>query len=234
MLAVAKKEIKSYFFSPIAYIICGLFILITSIFFSPYLMYQYGEFTPMLETIAYVLIFLVPMLTMRLFSEDRKSGAEVFLMTSPTSLTSVVIGKYLAALSVFGVLTALSFVYPVIQVAYGGRVTAHLIGGYIGFFLLGAAFIAIGLFAAALTENQVIAAIVGFVSLLIMWLAEALSSMLGGFAGLILGWFSLITKYREYATGVFGLAPTVYFISFTAVFIFLTIRIIDRRRWGQG
>ena len=235
MMALFKKELRSYFYSPMAYVLIGIFIILTSIFFYPYLTYyQLGDFSIMLDTVSFFLIFIVPVFTMRLLTEDRKSGAETLLLTSPTPLWQVVCGKYLAAVAVFFVMTAISWVYPAIQVAFGGVVTAQLVGGYIGFFLLGASFISYGLFASSLTENQIIAAIICVAGLLIIQIAEALSSMIGGVTGKALDWFSLLSRYRDFSSGIFGIAPIVYFLSFIALFLFLTVRVIDKRRWSQG
>ena len=135
MLAVYKKELKSYFYSPMAYILIGIFIVLTSIFFYPYLaFYRLGDFSIMLDTISFFLIFIIPVFTMRLLTEDRKSGAETLLLTSPAPLYTIVCGKYLAAVSVYFIMIATSWIYPVIQVIFGGRISSQLIGGYIGFF----------------------------------------------------------------------------------------------------
>jgi len=234
MIAVFKKELKSYFYSPMAYILIGIFIALTSIFFNPYLRYGYGEFTGMLDTISFFLILIVPVFTMRLLTEERKNGSEVLLLTSPTPLQNVIFGKYLAAIAVFMIMTALSWIYPTILVIFGGRITAQLVGGYIGFILLGAAFISFGLFASSLTENQIISAIISVAGLLIIQVAESLSAMVGGIIGKILDWFSLLSRYRDFTSGIFKVAPVVYFLSFIALFLFLTVRVIDKRRWSQG
>jgi ABC-2 type transport system permease protein len=188
----------------------------------------------MLDTISFFLIFIVPVVTLRLLTEDRKNGAETLLLTSPTSLQSVICGKYLAAVTVFFAMIAVSWIYPVIQVSFGGRISTQLIGGYIGFFLLGSAFIAFGLFASSLTENQIIAAIISVAGLLVIQIAESLASMIGGVAGKVLEWFSLLSRYRDFTTGIFGIAPIIYFLSFIGLFLFLTMRVIDKRRWSQG
>lgn len=234
MLAIFWKEVKSYFYSPIAYILIGLFILLTSIFFWPNLLYQMAEFNGTLSTMGFILVFIIPVLTMRILAEDRKNGTEVLLITSPASLTGIVLGKYLATLFVFLVLTCITFIYPIILIAFGGQLTVQLVGGYIGFILLGASFIAVGVFASSLTENQVVAVVIGFVSLLIMWIADSIGNMAGGFASKVLNWFSLISRYEDFNKGILGLSPVIYYLSFIAVFIFLTIRVIERRRWSQG
>ncbi|MGI6777968.1 MAG: ABC transporter permease [Acetivibrionales bacterium] len=234
MGAIFLKEFRSYFNSPIAYIVIGLFILLTSIFFTPFLFYRMGDFTYNLPTMGFILIFVIPVLTMRLIAEDRKNGTEVLLVTSPVSITGIVMGKYLASLCVFLIMTCITFIYPVILLLFGAKFTVQLVGGYIGFVLLGASFIAVGEFASSLTENQVVAVIIGFASLLVMWIADALAGVVGGFGAKVLNWFSLMSRYEEFNQGILALSPVVYYLSFIAVFLFLTTRVIEKRRWSQG
>lgn len=234
MSAIFWKEVKSYFYSPIAYILIGFFTLLTSLFFTPNLSNRSGDFTGVLSNMGFFLVFIIPVLTMRILAEDRKNGTEVMLITSPASITSIVLGKFLASYVVFLVITVISFIYPLSMLAFGGQITTALVGGYIGFLLLGAAFISVGVFASSLTENQVIAVVIGFVCLLIMWVADGLGSVLGGVWAKVLAWLSLISRYDDFSKGVLGLSPVVYYLSFVAVFLFITIRVIEKRRWSQG
>ena len=217
-----------------AYILIGLFTLLTSIFFLPNLMYGQGSFVSNLSTMSFILLVIVPILTMKILAEDRKNGTEVLLITSPMSITSMVVGKYLAVCFVFLVMTVISFIYPIVLLAFGGTFTVDLLGGYIGFILLGMTFIAIGVFASSLSESQVVAVIVSYVALLIMYLSGSLSSIVGGFAAKILSWFSLLSRFDDFSRGILGLTPVVYYLSFIAVFLFLTTRVIEKRRWSQG
>lgn len=234
MSAIFWKEVKSYFYSPMAYILIGLFMVLTSVFFVPNLVYGVGSFNNVLSNMGFILLFIIPVLTMRILAEDRKSGTEVLLITSPASIISIVAGKYLAACFVFLVATVLSFIYPIVLLAFGATFTVQLIGGYIGFILLGMTFISVGVFASSLTESQVVAVIISFVSLLVMWLAGSLSTMVGGFASKVLDWFSLLSRYEDFTRGILGLSPVVYYLSFIGVFLFLTTRVIEKRRWSQG
>lgn len=234
MAAIFWKEVKTYFYSPMAYILIGLFMLITSIFFLPNLLYGVGSFTNGLSNMGFILLFIVPVLTMRILAEDRKNGTEVLLITSPASISSMVAGKYLAACFVFLIMTGLSFIYPIVLLAFGATFTVDLIGAYIGFILLGMTYIAVGVFASSLTESQVVAVIISYVSLLLMWLSDSLASMVGGFASKILSWFSLLSRYEDFTRGILGLSPVVYYLSFIAVFLFFTVRVIEKRRWSQG
>lgn len=234
MWTVAKKEIAGYFKSPIAYVLIGLFVLMISLFYMPFVNAGSGDFITVVKDMGFFLVFIVPILTMRILAEDRKSGTEVLLLTSPTALYKIVLGKFLAAYTVFLVITVISFIYPIINLFFGGVLTIQLFGGYIGFLLLGAAFISVGVFASAVTENQVIAAIIGFVSLLLMWVAFSFSTMIGGFFGNLLNWISLLSRYQVFTRGILSVTEVFYFISFTALFLFLTCRVIERRRWVQG
>jgi ABC-2 type transport system permease protein len=234
MKAIFWKEVKSYFYSPVAYVLIGLFILISSIMFWPNLLSMYGEFNGNLASMSYILIFVVPILTMRILAEDRKNGTEVLLLTSPVNLAGIVLGKYFAAVFVFLVMVIISFLYPIILFAFGASLTPPLVGGYVGFILLGASFISVGIFASALTENQVISAIVSFVALLIMWIADSIGGMVGGITAKILYWFSLLSRYEDFNSGILNLSAVVYYLSFISVFIFITIMVIERRRWSQG
>ncbi len=234
MKAIFWKEVKSYFYSPMAYILIGLFLLLTSLFFNQYLQVGYGDFNGILSLMGFILIVIVPILTMRILAEDRKNGTEVLLITSPSSITSIVIGKFLAVYFVFLVMTVLTFIFPITQLAFGAKFTSQLVGGYIGFLLLGATYIAIGIFASSLTENQVVAVIISYASLLIMWLADGLSSAVGGIGAKVLSWISILSRYEDFNRGILGLSPVIYYLSFVAVFLFLTVRVIEKRRWSQG
>jgi ABC-2 type transport system permease protein len=235
MFAIFKKEVRSYFYSPIAYVLIGLFVLLVSTFFYlTNLLGQSADFTATLSTVEFILIFIIPMLTMRILSEDRKNGTEVLLITSPVSLNSIVIGKFFSMLFVFLVMICITFIYPIIIFAFGKPPIAPLITSYLGLILLGASFIALGIFASALTENQIIAVVISFVCLLFIQLIDTIGSAAGGLVATILHWFSLQSRYSDFTSGQLSLASIVYFLSFIAVFLFLTIRVIEKRRWSQG
>ncbi|PYG89443.1 ABC-2 type transport system permease protein [Ruminiclostridium sufflavum DSM 19573] len=235
MLSVFKKEFRAYFTSPIAYVLIGLFMLLSSMVFyinlaSPTAEYNYLNLTYM----SLFLILIIPVLTMKILADERKSGTEVLLTTSPTSLTKIVIGKYLAAFAVFMVMTVITFVYPILLKIYGNPDIPEIIGGYVGYILLGASFIAFGIFASSLTESQIVAAIVGIVGLLIMWLLQGIAPNLGGIWSDILNWFSLYSRTEDLFAGILSVKAIVYYLSFSAVFVFLAIRVIEKRRWSKG
>ncbi len=234
MLSIFKKEFKSYFSSPIAYVMIGLFIFISSMIFYINLNASTAEYSFNLNNMALILILIVPILTMKVLADERKSGTEVLLITSPASITSIVVGKYLAAFAVFLVMTSITFIYPIILSILGEPAIAEIVGGYVGFILLGASFIAFGVFSSSLTESQIIAAIVSVVGLIFMWLLQGIAPGLGGIWSKILNWFSLYSRTEDFFAGILSLGPIVYYLSFSAVFIFLTIRVIEKRRWSKG
>jgi ABC-2 type transport system permease protein len=288
MLAVFKRELRAYFSSPIGFVVIGLFLFMSAIFFAASnLLGASSEYNGLLSTMAFIFLFIVPILTMRLLTEEKRQHTDQMLVTSPLSVTAIVIGKYLAAVAVFLIMLLVTVLFPVMMSFFSllGLEWWKILGGYIGLFLLGAAFIAVGLFFSSLTESQIVAAVATYTALLVMWIIDALISMvptqwfygvgfvalvaagiallvwlstrsvlatvaaavvLGGgiaalavlqstlFEGLIakvMAWFSLLKRYEDFNLGILGLSPVVYYLSFSAAFVFLTVRMIDRKRW---
>jgi len=236
MLAIWKREVQAYFYQPIAYVLIGLFFLISSIYFTFGTVAAYtAQLNGLLSSIIFILTFVCPILTMRILTEDRKQGTEVLLVTSPLDVYQIVLGKFLASFTVFLVMFCSTFIYLAIIYILGGRPEIpRLIGGYVGFLLVGACYVAIGVFASSLTENQIVAAIISFAILLLINIIDPIASFVGGFAAKVLDMFSLLSRYNDLNSGIFDLTSVIYYLSFTAVFLFLTTRVIDKRRWSQG
>lgn len=287
MLAILKRELHSYFSTPAGYIFMGFFLLTAGIFFAMINLLQANpNYNAFLSTITFVFMLVVPVLTMRLLAEESRQKTDQLLLTAPLSVTQIVLGKYLAALTVFAVTLLVTCLYPIILSFFGFIAVPQIIGGYLGFFLLGACFTAIGLFISACTENQVIAAVVSFTVLLFSWLAEMIGpglpnstgsglvflglAVLGiafllyqttknpylpllaviagaGVMALIYGldktwydgiiirvfdWFSLYKRYNNFSQGNLSVGLLVYYLSFAAAFVFLTIQKIEKRRWS--
>ena len=286
MLAVFTRELSAFFKSITGFIFMGIFLLITGIFFTTdNLIPQSSNYVSVLGGITFIFLVVVPILTMRILSEERHQKTDQLLLTSPLSIGGIVLGKYLAAVAVFLVTLIITLIYP-LQLSLVGHISvSEIAGGYIGIFLLGSAFIAIGLFVSSLTENQVVAAVVTFGLLLLMWILDFLQQGIPGdrFSGLVftvlitlavaiflyftvrnltvaaavvvvggaviavlytvqpasfdglivrvLKWFSLLVRYRDFTRGLLKLSSVVYYLSFSAVFIFLTVRSLDSRRW---
>jgi ABC-2 type transporter. len=235
MHAIIKRDLRSYFNSPIAYVLIGLFVCIMSLFFVESLGEGIASFSSnFISSMSYLQLFIVPLLTMRSFAEEKKSGTEVLLLTSPVRLYQVVLGKFFAATLVFLIMTGVSLVFPLVLLIYGKPDGATLFSAYLGFLLLGMVFISVGIFASSLTENQIVAAIISFVSLFMLTSFSFIGSYVGGSFGTLMDKLSIINRYYEFYYGIIDITSIIFMLSFTAVFIFLTVRILERRRWSQG
>lgn len=224
MWAVFKKELKTYFLSPIGYIAIGIFMLMFSIFF--YLTtISYGSVDMgnlYYATARYGLLLMVPLLTMRMFAEERKNGTEQLLLTSPRSVTSIVLGKFFAALAVILITLILSLVYAVIISFFGNVNIPTLIVTIIGFLLVAMAAISIGMLASSITENQIIAAIITIVVLVAPWFLVDMSEIFSS--------IDLIDKFLKFPSGLVSVSDTVCLLSITAMCVLITIVLIKRRK----
>ena len=225
MWAIIKKEVKSYFYSPIGYVFIGTFMLLSSIFFYLFVL-SYGsvEFSGLFYSTSELLTFTIALLTMGMFAGERKNGTEILLFTSSKSITSIVIGKFLAALIVILITEAFSMIYYAILCFFAGGITqvAETITVLVGFIMLASAYISFGGFMSSLTENQIIAGITTVILLLATWFLPSLSSSL-----VIL---SPINFFQKYPQGIISITDTVGLVSITALFTVLTIIVLQRKK----
>ena len=224
MWAIIKKEVKSYFLSPIGYIFVGLFLAVYSIFF--YLdVYVYGttNFGNMFYSLTTIVTFLVPVLTMRLFAEEKKNGTEQLILTSPRSVTAITLGKFFAALIVVLISELLTFIYFGILMYFGSPNLVTALVTLLGFTLLCSSYIAFGMFASSLTENQIIAEILTTEEKNILWfIPNFIPSMQT---------FSLVNAFTSsFPAGTISLASLVLLGSFTVIFILLTMMVLQRKK----
>ncbi len=247
MLAIYKRELQGYFYSPIAYIFIGIFALLAGIVFTMNNTWAgSANFNGMLGNMTFLFMIVVPILTMRLLSEERKNKTDQLLLTSPASISSIVMGKYFAALTVFVITLVITFMYPVILFIYGNPSISEIFSGYLGYLFLGAALIAVGVFISALGENQIVSAFVTLGVLFAIWLGSNLLDLLTSLVGSIqigflqwiadrlidvLEWLSVYNRFTPFSKGLFSVTDVFYYLSFAAVFVFLTIRTIESRRW---
>ncbi len=248
MFAIYKKEMRSYFINPVGYVFAGIFLLFSAIFFgyTTYLSQSYDTST-YFTIMIFAFIVLIPLLTMRLFAEERKMRTEQLLLTSPITITSMVMGKYLAALTMFLsclAVSCLNFIplYAIANVERGYRTydsiqigpsTAQVVGCLIGVALIGAAFIAIGTFISSLTENQLAAAVITISVILALVLVGAISSLINVYwIRSALNWISILGRFGNFSQGIFDYAALLYYASIAFVFIFLTVRVYEKRRWS--
>ena len=224
MWAVFKKELKTYFLSPIGYITIGVFMLMYSIFF--YLTtISYGSVylgDLYYATARYGLLLMIPLLTMRMFSEERKNGTEQLLLTSPRSVSSIVLGKFFAAVTIILITILFSIVYAIITSFFGDVTIPTLIVTMIGFLLLAMAAVSIGMLASSITENQIIAAILTIGILVAPWFLIDMSEIFSS--------IDLIDKFLGFATGTISIADVISLLSITVMCILITIILIKRRK----
>ena len=235
MFAIYKREMKAYFTSPIAYIFLAVFYFITGYAFS---VLNLGSATTSLSgafgMVFTVILILLPLLTMRLMADEKKQKTEQCLLTAPVDLTSIVMGKFFAALSVFimGMLIYVIYVI-VLKILAGSVAMSEVLGNMLGLLLLGASFISIGIFVSSLTEVQIVAAIVSFVINFVLYMCDIvagtvtwapLSAMLYA-----IGFYS---RYNEFTQGILNVTSVVYFLSVIFIFNFLTVRTLEKRRWS--
>lgn len=243
MKAIYQRELRAYFKTPVGYIFLSAFIFFASLLFV--LINLQGQNTNMMgffSNVGMVFVFVVPVLTMRLFSEERKSKTDQLLLTAPVRITEIVFGKFLAAATVLliGVLATMLFV-PIMEL-YGEPLIAQTVIGYLGLFLIGLFFVALGMFMSSLTESQVIAAVSTLAIIFFLWVFGGLSFRFSeiitgtfGFIGKSLDWLmnfiSIQNRLYDFNLGTLNIVPVFYFVSLAGLFIFLTIRVIERRRW---
>jgi len=224
MWAIIKKEFKSYFLSPIGYIYIGVFLLMCSIFF--YLdvfTYMSTDFPYMFGSASTILTFIVPLITMRMFSEERKNGTEQLLLTSPRSVTQVVLGKFIAAALVVLVSVLLTLIYFGILCYFGQPQLGKSLVAILGFALLAIAYVSFGMFASSLTENQVISAVITIAVFILLWFLPNFSSTFSD--------FSLMEAfYESFYLGTISIKNLVLLVSFSSLFVVFTIMVLQRRK----
>lgn len=223
MIAIIKKEFKSYFLSPIGYVFIGLFLLMFSIFFHADVI-QYGStnFEYIFYSGATILTFIVPILTMRTFAEERKTGTEQLLLTSPISLTKVVLGKFIAAVLIIIITELCTLLYFGILCFFGTPHVTTAIATLLGFLLLSIAYIAFGILASSLTENQIISGVLTVGFNILIWFLPRFNTAFNN--------FSLINMYTKFTQGQIDIADTITFITFTITCILLTLVVLQRRK----
>lgn len=231
--AIAKKELQMYFYSPTAYTAFAFFFLITGYFFSANFLYPpyVVDIRPVVGNITFVFLFIIPLLTMRLISDELRQGTDELLLTSPASITEIVLGKYAAAAIVQLLLVIGSLIYPLILSAYGTFEMPVLWLSYLSMLLLGAAMMAIGLFASSLTAHQMVSGIVAFAILLVFWTIEWLGDTVGGKIKDFLGMFSIVGRTLDLQKGVLDFADVLFYVTLIAVFLLLSIQVLERKRW---
>ena len=251
VLAIARKDLKIYFLTPIGYLVITVFVGIMSWMFCAALFeflkrsqafMQFGGgmaemnvnamvMQPVLGNMAVIFLFLVSLMTMRLLAEERKMRTLELLLTSPLHPLEIVLGKFLSVLLLFSVMLALTLIYPLILTIFGSIDIKQVLAGYLGVFLLGASFLSFGLFISALTENQITAGALTFGLFLFFWIISWLSGPSNSMEGQLLSYISIIDHLSNFIRGLIDTKDIVYYISFIAFGLFLTHQSLESYRW---
>lgn len=244
LYAIYRKELGHYFVSPVAYVIVGLFLFLSGFFFVLYVNVA-NEQEPdaptwvlraFLNFLALVFLFFLPMVTMGVFAEEKKRGTVELLMTSPITELQIVLGKFLASLTLFAAMLlptagCLVFVWLHSDPVPPFRI---VLGGYLGALLFGGALLALGSFLSSLTENQIIAAAMTFAAFLLLWAIDFGTRGASGPTGQVLQYLSVINHFDDFTRGIIDTAGVTYYVSFMVLFIFLTVRSVDSMRWRRA
>lgn len=234
MFAIFKREFRAYFTSPLGYVFLAIFYAFSGLFFYIFaLSVGSTDISSVFLMMFMVLMIFVPLLTMRLLSEDKKQKTDQLTLTAPVSLLSIVMGKFLAAYAIFAIGVAVMPIYGFVMSTFATVSWLPIWGNTVGLLLLGGIFVSIGLFVSSLTENQMIAAIGGFfINLMILLMNTLTSALPSGFFRDILSSISVYSRYSQITNGIFSLSSLIFFISVIFIFLFLTVRVLEKRRWA--
>lgn len=234
MGAIYRREMGAFFTSGLAYVFLTVFTLLSGIFFFfGVIGSATSNMSSMFSSMFMIVLFLIPILTMKLMSEEKKNRTDQGLLTAPIGLWSIVLGKYFAALTLFIIAESVVFIYAIFIAVYGEVQWASLLGNYFAMLFLGAAFIAVGIFVSSLTENQMASAVASMLALFVLYLFDSLAANISNeYIQKAMLSLSFYSRYIEFTQGVFNLSSVVFFISAAFIFNFFTVRVLDKRRWG--
>lgn len=233
MRAIYKKELNTYYNTMVGYVFTSVFLLVAGFYFAQIsLIRGSANITTILSSISFVMILITPILTMRLLAEERKTKTDQLLLTSPASVSSIVLSKFFAALTVVSISLAVTVIYPIIMAVFGNPYIGEVLLGYLGFILLAACLISVGLFISSITENQLTAAVASLGAMLMLWLPSTIMPYVtSDILRTILNAFSLYSYFAAFEYGVLSLSSIVYYITFCFTFLSLTVIVVEKRRW---
>lgn len=234
MIAIFKRELKAYFSSMLGYAFLTIFLVLSGImFFLMNIVYANASMTGFFSNLINWAILILPVLTMRMFSEDKKLKTDQLLLTAPISISSMVLGKYLAALVVFLIGCGITLLYPLMMGFFAAVPFAETFTCYVGFILLGAVIIAIGAFMSSLTESQIVAAVTTYGVLIVtIFLGSFATQVPKEWMAKILVWLSPIQRFADFSMGVLNFEAVIYYISLAVLFLFFTVHVFEKKRWN--
>ncbi len=251
ILAIAHKELKAYFASPIAYIVIGFSSILFGWFFVN-LLYYFNRLSlqagagmggpeavsvndmligPLFLNVTVILLFTLPLVTMRIYSEEKRSGTIELLLTSPLTDVQIVLGKFLGALVLYATMLAVTLVHMGFLFAFGNPEWRPVAASYLGMLLMGGCFLSLGLFVSSLTKNQIVAGMVTFAIFLMFWVINWIATFTGPTMQAVLNYLSITEHLNDFTKGVIDTKHLVYYVSFIVFSLFLTVRSVDSERW---
>jgi gliding motility-associated transport system permease protein len=250
ILAIAGKELRSYFASPIAYVIVGLFALLFGWFFWVFLRFFVDQsqrmmmmggggnvnvneqmISNLLQNAAIIILFVVPMITMRTYSEEKRSGTIELLLTSPVTDLEIILGKFLGAMALFVAMLLVTMIDIAILFRLGNPELRPILAGYLGLLLLGGCFISMGLLMSSLTKNQIVAAVMTFAVFLMLWVTDWPTDSGGSTTRTVIGYLSIVKHLDDFTKGILDTKHIIYYLSFITFGLFLTAKSVDTERW---
>ena len=251
ILAIAQKELKAYFATPIGYIVLGLFSLLYGVFFYSVLVYfvrrsmemnQFGEsgqtmninqdmLRLVLQNVTILVLFILPMVTMRTYSEEKRSGTIELLLTSPLTDFQIIVGKFLGALALWAAALAISLIHIGLLFVYGSPEWKPILSAYLGLLLFGGCFISLGLFISSLTSNQIVAGVSTFGLALFLWVINWFADASGPTFERVFNYLSIISHFDDFSKGVIDTTHVIYYMSIIGFGLFLTAKSVDSERW---
>ncbi|MDD5765080.1 MAG: ABC transporter permease subunit [Candidatus Marinimicrobia bacterium] len=247
---IFKRDVRSYFSSPIAYVVIGLFLAVTGIFFylmlTSFLQYSYAAMMqrqnvplnvnlmmirPFLLNTCVIVLFMIPMITMRSFSEDKKSGTMELLLTSPLTNWQIILGKFFATYFLYVVMILVTFLFMIFLFIWGKPQLMPVLIGYLGLLLMGAALVALGNFISSLTENQIVAAVGTFAGTMFLWVIGFAADFAGKIFGPFFGYISIVQHFEDFSKGVFDTSHLVFYVSLTFLMLFCTYQSVESSKW---
>lgn len=256
--AITKREFNSYFKSPMGWVLFAIYSFVSGLYFSTMLMSNYIDISMILQFMRSLFFVLIPIMTMRSIAEDKKNGTDVLLATSPAKTSQIVLGKYFGTVLMFLFISSVNLLYLIVTLALGGNVDVKYLGTLIAYLLTAFVYLAIGLFASSITENQIIAAVISFVIFAAFELLSSMSAMIGSLVTSMfnqldflnkipasfdakagqavasaLNWLNPANRLAGFTHGIFDVLAIIYFLSMIVIFLYVTSHVMERRRWSQ-